>query len=259
MSKVKQISDSIPEQSKNGLLEDLKKIGFTQNEAKTFLALISLESSSASNLVRKTGIRDSKIYHILDQLEKKGFITVQEGTPKRYMVVHPSTPLQNVRLKFKRQYKEQVAIVERLETLLQPMYHESEDSPKLAYIIKGKNNVLNHIKRLMDEAVSSVVLMMPRPEIVTLLEKSIKKLKIKNIDLQLGLYHKIASETELAMEVQLITCECFFLIIDNKVLLTVSRWNTDFWYAIWTTEISLIEVSSGYFSSPCCAFESSNC
>lgn len=259
MSKAKQISDSIPEQSRNGLIEDLKKIGFTQNEAKTFLALISLESSSASNLVRRTGIRDSKIYHILDQLEKKGFITVQEGTPKRYMVVHPSTPLQNVRLKFKRQYKEKITVIERLETLLQPMYHESEDSPRLAYIIKGRYNVLNHIKRLMEEAVSSVVLMMPSPEIVTLLEKSINKLKIKNIDLQLGVYHKIASERELTLQVQLIACECFFLIVDNKVLLTVSRWNTDKWYAIWTTETSLIEVSSGYFSSPCCAYDSSNC
>ena len=57
------------------------------------------------------------------------------------------------------------------------------------------------------------------------------------------------------LKIQSIACECFFLIIDNRVLLTVSGWKTDKWHAIWTTETSLIEVSSGYFASPCCAYE----
>jgi sugar-specific transcriptional regulator TrmB len=94
MAKAEQESISIPDQSHQGLINDLMYIGFTQNEARTFMALISHESASASILVKKTGIRDSKIYQVLDRLEKKGFVTVQEGTPKKYMVIHPTTPLE---------------------------------------------------------------------------------------------------------------------------------------------------------------------
>jgi sugar-specific transcriptional regulator TrmB len=259
MAKAEQESISIPDQSHQGLINDLMYIGFTQNEARTFMALISYESASASTLVKKTGIRDSKIYQVLDRLEKKGFVTVQEGTPKKYMVIYPNTPLESIRLKLKEEYKKKATVIDRLATILPPMYHEHEDSPKLAYIIKGKGNVLNHVKRLMEEATSSVILMMPNSKIFSLLTNSISKLQSKKIDVKIGIFGKITPENKFSMKVQMISCECFFLIIDNKVLLTVSRWNTDHWHGIWTTETSLIEVSSGYFSSPCCTYEHSNC
>ena len=220
------------------------------------MALISLESSSAGNLVKETGIRDSKIYQVLERLSEKGFVTVQESTPKKYMVVHPTTPLDSLRMKFEELHKKKISTINRLKAVLEPMYHEHEDSPKLAYIIKGKFNVLNHLKRLMNETTSSAIVMIPNAEIYSLLEPSIIKLQKQNINLRVGIYGNIAPMANLNKEVQMISCECFFLIIDNKVLLTVSRWNTDHWYAIWTTETSLIEVSIGYFSSPCCTYES---
>lgn len=256
MAKVQKKSTSIQNQSTNPLIDDLMDIGFTQNEAKTYFALVSLESAAASNLVRITGIRDSKIYQILDRIEKKGFITVQNGTPKKYMAVHPTAPLENMRLIFEKEFQNKKRLINRLTTILPPMYHENEDTPKLAYIIKGKKNILNHIKRLTEETEISAVLMMPNEEIIQLLEKPIKRLQDMGIDSKLGIYYKVASSVNPLLKIQSIACECFFLIIDNRVLLTVSGWKTDKWHAIWTTETSLIEVSSGYFASPCCAYES---
>src|SRR3989344_1804975 len=53
--------------------ELLTEIGLTQNEAKTYLALIELRSASASQISEKSGIHKRNVYESLERLIKKGF------------------------------------------------------------------------------------------------------------------------------------------------------------------------------------------
>ncbi|UCE13294.1 MAG: hypothetical protein JSV04_14045 [Candidatus Heimdallarchaeota archaeon] len=252
MTLVKPISDE--DSSIDTLVSVLMDIGLTRNEARAYMELLPRESATASYLVRQTGIPDSKIYYIMDNLQKEGFIIVQEGKPKKYVAINPSNALENMRTKFTAEYENKIAILDQLVNSLAPIYHDREDAPKLAYIIKGKNNVINQVKRLMIDAQSSIILMIPTLEIFHLLEKTIEGVQKEKIT-TMGLYHKSIPTEPLPFKFQGIACECFFLIVDNKILLTISNWKADLWYAIWTTETSLIEVSQGYFSSPCCTYE----
>lgn len=52
--------------------ETLEKIGLTNSEAKVYLALLELGSTSKGALVKKSGIASSKIYEIMDKLIEKG-------------------------------------------------------------------------------------------------------------------------------------------------------------------------------------------
>ena len=195
----------------------------------------------------------------MDNLQKKGLIILQEGVPKKYIAIHPIEAIENLRTIFKTEYTNKMTSLDRLVELLVPIYQDHEESPKIAYIIKGKTNIFNHAKRLIDESSSSITLMMPNEEVFYPLEKAIKQAQERISDLILGFFYKTVPEKQLAFDYQTITCDCFFLIIDDKILLTISNWKTDHWYAIWTTETSLIEVSQRYFSSPaCCEHEASN-
>jgi len=244
---------------KEVLIKDLKDIGFSPNEAKVYLALLPLESSTASNLVTLTGIRDSKIYQILDRLKKKGLVSTQEGVPREYKPLNPVEALETFQAQIQEEYEKKMSKFHRLTTVLPPMYQEHEDSPKLAYIIKGKKNVLNQAKRLIEDARTSIVLMMPDIEIFHLLESTISQIEGGNKDLTIGLYDgNIPAEMPSSPQFYLTPCECFFIIIDDKLLLTVSNWKNNNWHAIWTTEKSLIEVSTGYFSSSCCLYDGCN-
>ena len=50
----------------------LEELGLTAGEIKTYLALLKLGSSSAGPIANQSGVSRSKIYGILDKLEKKG-------------------------------------------------------------------------------------------------------------------------------------------------------------------------------------------
>ena len=252
---LKQVTSGI-DQPENQLINDLMEVNLTKNEARAYLALLPLESATASKLVENTGIPDSKIYRITANLQKKGLIILQEGVPKKFIAIHPVEAMENLRTIFKTEYTRKMASIDKLIELLIPIYQDHEESPKIAYIIKGKSNIFNHARRLLDEATSSVTLMMPNEEMFQPLEKSITQAQERISDLSLGFYHQKLPTQEFPFPFQVINCNCFFLMVDHKILLTISNWNTNHWHAIWTTETSLLEVSQGYFSSPsCCAPE----
>ncbi|UCG02286.1 MAG: hypothetical protein JSW11_22185 [Candidatus Heimdallarchaeota archaeon] len=242
------------DQLEKRLIDDLMETNLTRNEARAYIALLPLETATASKLVEKTGIPDSKIYRTMDNLQKKGLIILQEGVPKKFIAVHPIEAMENLRTIFKTEFTRRMASIDKLIESLVPIYQDHEESPKIAYIIKGKSNIFNHAKRLIDEATSSITLMMPNKELFYPLEKSITHAQERLSDLSLGFYHQNLPTQDFPFSYQAISCICFFLIVDDKILLTISNWNTNHWHAIWTTETSLLEVSQGYFSSPsCCA------
>src|SRR5437870_3625092 len=55
----------------------LRDVGFSSSAAEAFCALIRVREATAGDLVRKTGIPDSKIYYALDELAEKGLVEVQ--------------------------------------------------------------------------------------------------------------------------------------------------------------------------------------
>jgi len=56
----------------------LKKIGLTIGEIKTYLALLKLGSSSTGPISKEAQVSRSKLYTILDKLEKKGLVSHNE-------------------------------------------------------------------------------------------------------------------------------------------------------------------------------------
>lgn len=71
--------------------EELKQIGLTDGEAKAYLALLKLGSSTVGPIVKKSKISYSKIYEVLSRLIKKGLIsyTIKEKT-KYFQAVEPN-------------------------------------------------------------------------------------------------------------------------------------------------------------------------
>ncbi len=58
------------------VVEELQQIGLTLGEAKAYLALLELGSSSVGPVARKTKISYSKIYEVLSRLMDKGFVSI---------------------------------------------------------------------------------------------------------------------------------------------------------------------------------------
>lgn len=71
--------------------EKLKQIGLTDGEAKAYLALLKLSSSTVGPIVKESKISYSKIYEVLGRLIKKGLIsyTIKEKT-RYFQAVKPN-------------------------------------------------------------------------------------------------------------------------------------------------------------------------
>ncbi len=58
----------------------LQEAGLTKNEAKTYLALLDIGSTTTAAIIKQTGINTSKVYESLERLLKKGLVS--------YTIIH---------------------------------------------------------------------------------------------------------------------------------------------------------------------------
>src|SRR3990167_5476847 len=69
----------------------LTEIGLTPGEIKSYLALLKLGSSSTGPLSKESKVSRSKLYDILDKLEKKGLVSnIEENGVIYFQAVEPA-------------------------------------------------------------------------------------------------------------------------------------------------------------------------
>jgi sugar-specific transcriptional regulator TrmB len=67
----------------------LKGIGLTMYEAQAYVTLTSLISATAVEVSEKSGIPRSKIYDVLNKLNEKEYLEIEDGRPLTYTVKSP--------------------------------------------------------------------------------------------------------------------------------------------------------------------------
>src|SRR3972149_548363 len=87
MSEVKARANVLLEEAARPSLAEvgapLRELGLGGYAADAFCALVRVSEATAGDLVRKTGIPDSKIYYALDELAERGLVEVQAGEAKK--------------------------------------------------------------------------------------------------------------------------------------------------------------------------------
>lgn len=72
------------------ILKTLTDIGLTNGESKTYMALISLGTTTTGPIIKKSGVSASKVYNILDRLILKGLATMVAKDKKK--LFSPTNP-----------------------------------------------------------------------------------------------------------------------------------------------------------------------
>src|SRR6266571_4986848 len=125
----------------------LRDLGLSGNAAKVFCALVRTGRGTASELVLKTGIPDSKIYYALDELAEKGLVEVQDGKPKVYRVVTPKEVEIRLARIAEEDYERRRASTARLRSILEPLgVATASPATDIAYIVKGLPNVVSRAR-----------------------------------------------------------------------------------------------------------------
>lgn len=76
-------------------LEALQKIGFSDKEGRVYLAVLSLGQGDVTDIARKSSLKRSIVYVLLEKLLKAGAVSTVPGTKiKRYIASDPAIVLQ---------------------------------------------------------------------------------------------------------------------------------------------------------------------
>jgi sugar-specific transcriptional regulator TrmB len=113
----------------------------------------------ASQLSTTATIPYSKIYEILGNLERKGWVETQQGRPSKYFPKPPSAALDSSRVRMESTLKS--SQIDALSEL-QPLYERKEvqERPDI-WIVRGQNNILDRIKETLGRTRRELLVAMP--------------------------------------------------------------------------------------------------
>ncbi|MFX0151369.1 MAG: TrmB family transcriptional regulator [Candidatus Hodarchaeota archaeon] len=142
------------------LLNDLQTLGLTKNEGKALITLIKIGSSTeATKIANISSIPRSKIYQVLEGLETKKIVTMEEikRSANRYrLALNPAQLipfLQNNLVQPIEKAAERSA--NNLMTISNTL--QEEEGIHEAWIIKGQYHVMQIMKEMIDSATNMII------------------------------------------------------------------------------------------------------
>jgi HTH-type transcriptional regulator, sugar sensing transcriptional regulator len=137
----------------------LKDFALTEYEVKAYVALVESGPMPASELSKVASIPYSKIYEIIGNLERKGWVESEQGRPSRYYPKAPSLALESSRMRLENTLRTSQG--EALEEL-QPLFEKKgvKERPDI-WIVRGQNNILDKIRESLERTRNELLVAMP--------------------------------------------------------------------------------------------------
>jgi sugar-specific transcriptional regulator TrmB len=237
------------------MVSRLKELELPTHEAMAYVTLLTHSNMTAGTLCKETGIPDSKIYHALDGLSKKGMLIVQRGNPNIYRPVPPKEAVASLKQQMTEAFNEKMMEADVLVDVLTPIYESAEKSEELevAYIIRGQKNIINRMKALIEAARKEITIFIPYPAVLRELKKSLTEAEEKRrVKLNIAVTQEVFDKGDSSNlgDLRLLCCSVGMLISDMNTLLTLSDWIDE--TAMLTQDHNMIRVARDYYDNPAC-------
>ena len=234
----------------------LREIGLTEYESHAYLALVKSGELTAGEVSESTSIPYSKVYSVLDGLERKGWVEIKGGRPRHY---YPRSPVEALRAERLRQENLFDQYRELIVAELQPLYERREikEKPEI-WIIRGTENIASTIREILGRVKREVMVALPRipPELFKMVFPSLEPLRDKRVDiLLLSTMDALASvQSYLPHIAEVRVREEMFgggLVADGQetILFLGKDVAEELNLAIWSDHIGLTMVAKIYFES----------
>ncbi len=246
---------TLQEPIKDQLITRLRELGLTGYAAKAYATLLSEPELSAGRICKETGIPDSKIYYALDELVKHHLVLVQRGNPSLYRPVGSKQAAESLKREAEENYGQSVKRIEALAEEIEPLLasHEDEQPIELAYIVKGRRNILAHMLRTIAGAKGDILVMNSTRDLLEGVLPALEEARERGLKVRVAVYGDPAELKDLRFsELKLSKCDCDLLIADSRRLVTVSRAEAENGYAIITEDRNMISLSRSFYDNPTC-------
>ncbi|MBS3094199.1 TrmB family transcriptional regulator [Candidatus Pacearchaeota archaeon] len=211
-------------------------------ETKVWLALIGKGIASAGEIAQISGVPRSRTYDVLESLEKRGFAIIKLGKPVKYLGVKPNVIIEKMKNNVHHDAEERIESLTRVKETTEYEQLESLYKQGIAPVnredvhasIKGRSNIVNHAREIIENATSEVVICTNAEDIfnkVKLFNQTISKLIKNGIKVKIALSgseeHVKKINTQLGIKAKHIEIDSKFFIIDRKEVLFYLKKQTE--------------------------------
>lgn len=232
----------------------LREIGLTEYESLAYLALVKSGELTAGKVSETTSIPYSKVYSVLDSLDRKGWVEIKGGRPRHY---YPRSPVEAIRAARLRKENKFNQISDLIVSELQPLYEQRDvkEKPEI-WIIRGIENIVSTIKETLHKVQRELMVALPEipPEFSPEVLPSLELLRDRRVDIHLLttkkliaiLEHNIAQIAEIRMRDEMFGGG---IVVDGKETLLflgediAEKQNL----AVWSDHVGLTMIARIYF------------
>jgi len=140
--------------------KSLEEIGLAGYEIKAFTTLIKTGELTASNLSQQCGVAYSRIYDVLAELEKKGWVGSDKSRPTKYFAKSPNSALQTTKQRIEENFAKNEKII---LGDLNPIYKKSgtAERPDI-WVLTGTMNIATKIFEMIETCREEVLIAIPK-------------------------------------------------------------------------------------------------
>jgi sugar-specific transcriptional regulator TrmB len=198
------------------LVSNLVRLGLTENEAKTYVGLVSLREATAREVYELTNVPRAKIYEILKGLSKKGYVEVRQGSPTYFQAVKPKQVIGKIKDELTK------CVIDTLDQLNELSY----ELPRTSYVwyIQSEWGIKNRIREMLNIVKEELIIFSSNPKFLKEFKRELLRLE-KNCKLIL-IVDEIGKFKLLPFEFKEITKE--FKDSINNIEISGVKYNEEF-------------------------------
>jgi HTH-type transcriptional regulator, sugar sensing transcriptional regulator len=168
------------------LINKLLEIGFSEYEAKSYIALLTENPMTSYEIAKHSSIPTSKIYEVINKLLEKGIVLeIEENNKRKYIPISSEELLDN--------YKDKIEnTIEMLKIDLSSL--KKEENISYIWNINNYEYLINKSIRIIENTKHSLIVSC-WPEEFQLIEEHLKKTESKGIKIAVVFFGKTDSKT----------------------------------------------------------------
>jgi len=201
-------------QNLKDIINEIKMFGITEKEAEVYLAILSLGTTTVSNIMKKVNIHQPRLYSILNRLYEKGFIEIEDGKPKLYKAVDPVKKMEDI-------ISELAKRKSSVERILRSMNMDTLCSTvPTVWTTKGSKNIIYNSKNIINSSNNDLILSVETERLKSLLE-ALTEAYNRNVNIFILLYpldvkNTLLEKVKKIAAVSLVPAGYYSVISDSK-------------------------------------------
>ncbi len=223
----------------------MQTLGFSQYEAKVYLALLQQPNVTGYELAKNSGVPASKIYAILNKLIAKEIVQAIDSDPKKYIPQPPEEILSRMRGDF-------LETIDTLSEKLEQLYQKSDESDEHIWNLSGRNSILRKLLDFINASRHSIFLSVWDEE-VDAIASCLKQAQQRGVSITivhfgqqvLGLGQEYRHGREHQIRIERGGRRIVLIIDDKKVILGHFSENGSS-NAVWTTNKGMVLLAKDY-------------